>query len=99
MQDKTKCAIYTRVSTDNQAEVEYNSCESQLEKIKSFIKSQDKMVVYGAYSDPGYTGANMERPGLQTMLKEIASAASRPRNDGGGPIAEYFSEFDLKRVA
>ena len=34
------CAIYTRVSTDNQTEVEFNSCQAQEEKIKSFIKSQ-----------------------------------------------------------
>ena len=33
-----KCAIYTRVSTDNQADVEFNSCESQESKIRSFIK-------------------------------------------------------------
>jgi len=41
MQEKLKCAIYTRVSTDNQAEVEFNSCEAQEEKIHSFIKSQE----------------------------------------------------------
>lgn len=41
MQDKLKCTIYTRVSTDNQAEVEFNSFEAQEVKIKSFIKSQE----------------------------------------------------------
>jgi len=41
MQGKLKCAIYTRVSTDNQAEVEFNSCEAQEEKIRSFIKSEN----------------------------------------------------------
>lgn len=41
MQVKLKCAIYTRVSTDNQAEVEFNSCEAQEAKIMSFIKSAD----------------------------------------------------------
>lgn len=69
--DKMQCAIYTRVSTDNQVEVEYNSCESQTEKIKSFIKSQEKMEVFKIYSDPGFTGANMDRPGLQEMLRDI----------------------------
>ena len=54
--DKMRCAVYTRVSTDNQVEKEYNSCESQLEKIRSFIKSQEKMVVHEVYSDPGFTG-------------------------------------------
>ena len=32
------CAIYTRVSTDNQAEKDFSSCETQEEKIKAFIK-------------------------------------------------------------
>ena len=81
-----RCAIYTRVSTDNQVEKEYNSIESQVEKIKSFINSQEKMEVFKVYSDPGFTGANLDRPGLQKMLKEIASWPSAPRNDGGNPI-------------
>ena len=35
------CAIYTRVSTDMQAEKEFSSCEAQEEKIRSFVKSQN----------------------------------------------------------
>ena len=34
------CAVYTRVSTSMQAEVEYNSCEAQRDRIMSYIKSQ-----------------------------------------------------------
>jgi DNA invertase Pin-like site-specific DNA recombinase len=37
----TRAAIYTRVSTDNQAEIEFNSCEAQENKIRAFISSQD----------------------------------------------------------
>ena len=37
----TNCAVYTRVSSDSQVEVEFNSCESQEEKIKSFVDSQE----------------------------------------------------------
>ncbi len=70
-QDKVNCAIYTRVSTDSQAEVEFNSCESQELKIKSFISSQENMVVYKHYSDPGFTGAHIDRPALQEMLRDI----------------------------
>lgn len=66
-----KAAIYTRVSTDNQAEVEFNSCEAQELKIKSFIKSQDNIEVYNTYSDQGYSGASTERPALQEMLRDI----------------------------
>jgi len=71
MQDKLNCAIYTRVSTDNQAEVEFNSCEAQEAKIKSFINSQENMEIYRVYSDPGFTGANLNRPGLNEMLEDI----------------------------
>ena len=66
-----RCAIYTRVSTDNQAEVEFNSCQAQEEKIKSFIKSQEDMAIYKVYTDPGFTGANTNRPALTQMLDDI----------------------------
>lgn len=35
-----RCAIYTRVSTGTQADVEFNSCKAQEEKIRAFVKSQ-----------------------------------------------------------
>ena len=66
-----KAAIYTRVSTDGQAEVEFNSCEAQELKIKSFIKSQDNIEIHGSYSDQGYSGANLESPNLQKLLYDI----------------------------
>ncbi len=66
-----KCAIYTRVSTDNQAEKEFNSCEAQEAKIKSFIKSQEDMEVFKVYTDAGFTGANTNRPALGQMLLDI----------------------------
>ena len=66
-----KAAIYTRVSTDGQAEVEFNSCETQEIKIRSFISSQNDIEVYKVYSDQGYSGANIDRPALQEMLADI----------------------------
>ena len=71
-----KCVIYARVSTDNQVEVEFNSCEAQEAKIRSFIQSQEDMELLRVYCDAGYTGANMNRPGLQEMLRDIEIAAS-----------------------
>ena len=65
------CAVYTRVSTDNQAEVEFNSCEAQEAKIKSFIQSQENMEMFKVYSDAGFTGANINRPALTEMLQDI----------------------------
>jgi len=66
-----QCAIYTRVSTDIQAEKEFSSCESQEEKIKSFIQSQNNWQIFKTYSDAGYTGANTNRPALQELLEDV----------------------------
>ena len=65
------CPIYTRVSTDNQAEKEFSSCEAQEEKKKAFVKSQNNWEVFKVYSDAGYTGANLNRPALQELLQDI----------------------------
>ena len=73
MEKMMRCAIYTRVSTDNQAEVEFNSCEAQEDRIRSFIDSQETMDVFKVYTDPGYSGSNLERPAIREMLKDIQS--------------------------
>ena len=65
------CVIYTRVSTDMQAEKEFSSCDAQEEKIKSFIASQNNWQVFKVYSDAGYSGANINRPGLQELFSDL----------------------------
>jgi site-specific DNA recombinase len=70
-QPPTRCAIYTRVSTDQQVEVEFNSCEAQEDRIRSFISSQESFVLGGVYVDPGYSGANTDRPGLRKLLADV----------------------------
>ncbi|MBL0250059.1 MAG: recombinase family protein [Elusimicrobia bacterium] len=69
----TLCAIYTRVSTDMQAEVEFNSCEAQEERIRSFIASQEGFKIFKVYTDAGFTGANTHRPAMQDMLRDISA--------------------------
>ena len=66
-----KSAIYTRVSTSMQAEVEYNSCEAQKDRILSYIKSQEDLEFFKEYSDPGYSGGDLERPALKALLRDI----------------------------
>src|SRR3989339_217190 len=65
------CAIYTRVSTDMQAEKEYNSCKSQEDKIRSYINSQEGWKIYDVYSDEGFTGANLNRPAFQRLISDL----------------------------
>ena len=65
------CAIYTRVSTDNQAEKEFSSCEAQEQKMRSFISSQNDWQVFKVYSDGGYSGATTDRPALRQLLSDL----------------------------
>jgi len=65
------CAIYTRVSTDNQAEKEFSSCEAQEQKIRSFIASQNDWQIYKIYNDAGFSGAILNRPKLQELLADL----------------------------
>src|SRR3989339_1900062 len=70
MQTKN-CAIYTRVSTDIQAEKEFSSCEAQEQKIRSFIASQNNWQVFKIYNDAGYSGTTLNRPAIQQLLLDL----------------------------
>ena len=66
-----KCAIYSRVSTSMQNEAEYSSCEAQKDRIMSYIKSQEDLEFFKEYSDPAFSGKDLERPALQELFKDI----------------------------
>lgn len=63
-------ALYVRVSTHEQAEEGY-SIEQQTERLKMYAKAHD-WNIYKIYTDPGFTGSNMERPALLQMLQDAA---------------------------
>ena len=69
-----RCAIYTRVSTDQGLEQEFNSLDAQREASEAYIKSQAHegwICLKEAYDDGGYSGGSMERPALQRLLDDI----------------------------
>jgi site-specific DNA recombinase len=69
-----RCAIYTRKSTEEGLEQEFNSLDAQRESAEAFIRSQRRegwVVVPELYDDGGFTGANMERPALARLLAAI----------------------------
>lgn len=69
-----RCAIYTRKSSDEGLQQEFNSLDAQREAAEAYIKSQRAegwVVVPDRYDDGGYTGGNMERPALQRLLGDI----------------------------
>lgn len=62
-------ALYTRVSTVEQSQHGF-SLEEQAERLKSYCEAMG-WLDYQLYTDPGYSGANMERPALQKMLRDV----------------------------
>jgi len=70
----SRCAIYTRVSTDSGLEQDFNSLDNQREASEAFIKSQAHegwRLVREHYDDGGYSGGTMERPALLRLLDDI----------------------------
>src|SRR5579862_7762461 len=71
---KVRCSIYTRKSTDEGLNQEFNSLDAQREASEAYIVSQRHAgwaLVPNEYSDGGYTGANIERPGVRQLLADI----------------------------
>ena len=69
-----RCAIYTRKSTDEGLDKDYNSLEAQFDACAAYIHSQSGKgwtIVDKHYDDGGYSGGNMNRPGLQELLKDV----------------------------
>jgi len=70
-----RCAIYTRKSSEEGLNQEFNSLEAQKEAAEAYIASQRQLgwiLVPERYDDSGYTGGNLDRPALQKLLRDIA---------------------------
>jgi DNA invertase Pin-like site-specific DNA recombinase len=71
-----RCAIYTRKSTEEGLAHPFNSLDAQRESGEAYIWSQRHMgwiALERRYDDGGYSGANLERPGLRGLMEDIAS--------------------------
>ncbi len=71
-----RCAIYTRKSSEEGLEQEFNSLQAQREACEAFINSQRHegwVCLRAAYDDGGFSGATMERPALQRLLADLAA--------------------------
>ena len=69
-----RCAIYTRKSTEDGLEQEFNSLDAQREACEAYILSQRHegwTLVPDRYDDGGFSGGNMERPGLQALMSMV----------------------------
>ena len=71
---KLRCAVYTRKSTDEGLEKEFNSLDAQRAACEAFITSQRSegwVLVHDRYDDGGVSGGTLERPALRRLLADI----------------------------
>lgn len=71
---RTRCAIYTRKSSEEGLEQAFNSLDAQREACTAYVLSQKHegwSLLPAHYDDGGYSGGNMERPALQRLLADI----------------------------
>ena len=61
-------ALYTRVSTQEQSAEGYSLGEQE-ERLRLYAKAHDWTVV-AVYTDPGYSGAKLERPSIQKLIRD-----------------------------
>src|SRR5216684_186000 len=69
-----RCSVYTRKSTEEGLDQEFNSLEAQREAAEAFIRSQKGAgwkLVPARYDDGGFSGGNLERPALRRLLDDI----------------------------
>src|SRR5207302_4633812 len=69
-----RCAIYTRKSSEEGLEQEFNSLQAQREACDAYIRSQRHegwVALPTRYDDGGFSGGSMNRPGLQRLLDDI----------------------------
>ena len=80
-----RCAIYTRKSTDEGLNQDFNSLDAQREAAEAFILSQRGegwQALPHRFDDGGFTGGNMDRPALKRLLASV---------DPGRSIAWWFT--------
>ena len=69
-----RCAIYTRVSTDQGLEQDFNSLDAQRDAAEAYIRSQAHAawtLIRSQYNDGGYSGGSTDRPALQRLLSDV----------------------------
>jgi DNA invertase Pin-like site-specific DNA recombinase len=71
-----RCAVYTRKSTEDGLEKEFNSLDAQYEACAAYALSQKHEgweLVPERFDDGGFSGGNMERPGLKRLMADVAA--------------------------
>ncbi len=73
---KVRCAIYTRKSTEDGLDMDYNSLDAQRDACLAYIASQKSkgwLALHASYDDGGWSGGTLERPALKRLLDDVKS--------------------------
>src|SRR5688572_10136283 len=71
-----RCAIYTRKSSEEGLEQDFNSLEAQREACEAYVRSQEHegwKQLPDRFDDGGFSGGNMERPALHQLIELVKS--------------------------
>ena len=106
----SRCAVYTRKSTEHNLDLAFNSLDAQREACEAYVKSQAHegwTLLADRYDDGGLSGASLQRPALQQLLSDIRAGLvdiivvykvdrlTRALAD----FAKLVEEFDANNVA
>src|SRR5713226_8172052 len=75
---KLRCAVYTRKSTEEGLDMEFNSLDAQREACEAYVASQKAegwVLARDRYDDGGFSGATLERPALQHLIADIEAGS------------------------
>src|SRR5437016_5443929 len=95
-----RCAIYTRKSSEEGLEQEFNSLQAQREACEAFTNSQRHegwVCLRAGYDDGGVSGATMARPALQQLLADLTAGwagryRGRLQDRPADPLARRFCQ-------
>ena len=68
--EKYNCALYCRLSNEDELDGESNSIKNQRDILERYAK-ENNLNVYGVYIDDGFSGTNFDRPDFQNMINDI----------------------------
>ena len=112
---KLRCAVYTRKSSEEGLDMEFNSLDAQREACEAYVASQKTegwLLVPDRYDDGGFSGGTLERPALQRLIADLEVPISIRRRgerrlvlapDGtdvtAAPVSRHIDSAMVKAIA
>jgi hypothetical protein len=97
-QEKYNCALYCRLSKDDDLQGESNSITNQKEILKQYAK-ENNLNIFDIYIDDEYSGRNFERPDFKRMIQDIKDKKVKEREEKQKKLQELNSiKFEKQAI-